>query len=202
MKDRTKCVWDAALVFRDPATGEMAGRSGMQGGRLTGDGVVRQWSVKLGGAEIRITTVLRSARLFEYRRHEIEAPEGMEMLEGSYALGTAEAAQFPAVTGIYVAVQPAGPAVALYGISGYRRAFAERQHGTNIRYPDATIASLEAVAGPEMTILECVHYASTRPLPPEEAQRRAQAMASEMKPVGRVTHRSAWGDRAIEAITS
>jgi hypothetical protein len=184
LKDPAKCVWDAALVFRDPATGQMAGRSGMRGGRLTGDGVVREWSAQLGAAEIRVKTVIRCSGLFEYRWHEVEAPRGTEMLEGSFALGIADPARFPSGRGIYITGKLGGPAVALYGIEGYSRAFVDRQEGTNIIHPVVTIASLEAVAGQGATILECVHYASTRPLKAEEARRAAQSVAEKMRQAG------------------
>ena len=137
MQDKSKCVWDGVLVFRDPATGEMAGRGRMITGRLLVDGVERVWTARLAGATIRVKSTIRGEGAFEYRRHEVEAPPGTLLIEGSYALAASGRGPSQSISDRGVYLSSEGSAVAMYAVSGYDRAFVERSAGTNIVHSEA-----------------------------------------------------------------
>lgn len=174
VQDKSKCIWDGVLVFRDPATGEMAGRGRMITGRLLVDGVERVWTARLGGATIRVKSTIRGEGAFEYRRHEVEAPPGTLLIEGSYALAASGRGPSQSVSDRGVYLSSEGSAVAMYAVSGYDRAFVERSAGTNIVHSTVAIASLGATARPGATILECVHYASTKAKPAAVVEKLAR----------------------------
>ncbi len=172
-KTKSECVWDAALVFGNPATGETTGRSGMTSGRLLVDGVERVWTAHLSGAAIQVKSTLRTTGAFEVRRHEVQAPAGTQLIEGSFAI-PAEGAICEAGSDPSVYIAQGKSAVALYGLQGYHGAFAERSEATNIAHRAVLIATLEAVAKQGITVLECVHYASPAAKSPAEAARLAR----------------------------
>lgn len=174
VKDKNRCALDAALIFRDPKTGEMAGQAGVVSGRLTGDGYQREWWAMLGGARINVRTTIAVSGLYEYRRHEVKAPEGTEILEGSYALGLAAAGQFdstPSPGGLFL--NAATGAVASYKLEGWTSASAHEESATNIVFPRSVVVTLTAAARPGVTNLHSVHYANTKPADPRDVRSRA-----------------------------
>jgi hypothetical protein len=174
VKDRGKCPFDGTLVFRDPRTNEFAGRSALSGGRLLDDGVEREWSAKLGSGEIRVKTTVRYSGWYEIRRHEVEAPEGTEILEGSYALNASSRVRQSPSRGAGLYLRARGGAVALYGLRGFERASAAIQEGANVVHARVMIAVLHAVAKPGATVLESLHYASVRPRSHKTVEREAR----------------------------
>ncbi len=175
-KVKNHCPIDAALVFRDPATGELAGRSATGGGRLLEDGVECEWSAKLGSGEIRVKTTLRYAGWCEIRRHEVEAPEGIEIREGSYGVKTgADLIRKPSPEiGVFLGAHSV--AVGLYGLRGWRRAGVESQDGLNVVHARVSVGVLYAVAGRGVTILESAHIARAVPSSAEAFEREVRKL--------------------------
>lgn len=167
LKDKTRCVWDNVLVFRDPASDAMAGRSAMLGGGLLADGVERKWSVALGGRKIEVASVLRIDGEFEYRRHLIEGAEGLEALEGSYPLGLGSSEEFTALdwAGGKAIQKRGGALVALWPVAGWKAVGVDEQTGVNIVYPRAAVATLRVTIPAGGARLESIHYASPSALP-------------------------------------
>jgi hypothetical protein len=178
VKEKGRCPLDAALVFRDPRTNQFAGRSALSGGRLIEDGVEREWSAKLGTAEIRVKTTVRYSGWYEIRRHEVEAPEGTEILEGSYGLNAASPVRQSPARGTGMYLRARGGAVALHGLRGFDSASAELQEGANVVHARVMIAVLHAVAKPGVTVLESVHYASVRPKSDQTVERESRRLAT------------------------
>ncbi|WP_321475531.1 DUF2264 domain-containing protein [uncultured Paludibaculum sp.] len=90
-KRKDRATWDSALVFRDPVSGLIAGRAGVEGGRLVDGGYETEWWAVLDGLRLRVRSRIRPDRDRELRSHVVEAPEGaverkVEVLEGSAAL--------------------------------------------------------------------------------------------------------------------
>jgi hypothetical protein len=175
VKEKSRCAWDGALIFRDPNTGEMAGQAGVVSGKLTADGYEREWWAMLSGARIRVLSTIALTGAYEYRKHEVEAPERTEILEGSYALGLRAGDRFdPAASPIGLFVRAAAGAVASYGLEGWNRAAAQEESGVNIVFPRSIVVTLSAAARPGVTGLRAAHYASTKP--GDAAAIRAEAL--------------------------
>jgi len=177
LKEKDRCVWDNTLVFRDQATGLMAGRTAMLGGKLLADGVEREWEARLGEQRIRVTSVLRISGEWEYRKHEIDAPEGLEAIEGSYALGLAERGKFtrePLPHGLALKPQGGRSLVALVGLSGWERERVEEQNGVNIVYANTVVATLEGRTKKGRTVFESLHYASPEALSVKEIRQELE----------------------------
>ena len=90
---------DQALVFIEPKTGRMARRSAVERTALTTSGLDVDWIAELDGLRFRIATSIRLDHGREVRRHVIAAPpealqRGIEVLEGSYALGLPAGEEF------------------------------------------------------------------------------------------------------------
>jgi len=175
------CALDALLVFRDPKTGAAVGPAGFVSGKLNANGYEREWWSMLNGSRIQVRSVVELRDEFEIHRHEVQAPEGVEILEGSYALGlpdgkTFDSTQFP--QGLYARVRD-GAAVASIGTKGWTAAAVHTEEGTNIVFPRSVAAVLTAIAGQGVTTLEAFFYASTKPLPPEDLRRRVERLAGE-----------------------
>ncbi len=147
--------WDAALVFRNPATGAMAARSSIEHGELTRDGVHTRWIAELEGRRIAVDTTIRLAGEFEVRRHEVKGAEGLEAIEGSPALGLRSGERPARSGGILrgstgcVATWPAPASV-------------EVIDGSNAVYPRSAVNTLRTLCQ-SRTVLSSVHYASPKP---------------------------------------
>ncbi len=174
MNEKTRCACDGALIFRDPKTGEMAGQAGVVSGRLTANGYQREWWAMLGGARINVRTTIEISGLYEYRSHEVEAPEATEIFEGSYALGLRAGDRFdsaPSPNGLYVRAETG--AVASYGLEGWASPSAHEESANNIVFPRSVIVKLAAAPRRGVTNLRSVHYASTKPGDPPEVRSHA-----------------------------
>ena len=184
LKEKDRCVWDNVLVFRDPATGLMAGRTGMVGGTLLADGVERRWSARLGANEIQVSSVLRVDGEFEYRRHVIDAPGGIEALEGSFPLGLSEGASYVGsnlLSGRAIQLRGGKALVALIPISGWKKADVEEQSGVNIVYRRAAVVTLRGVTAAGRTVLESLHYASPDALPSPSILQRVEQVRRRLR---------------------
>lgn len=125
-------TFDNALMFKDPNTGEWAGQTGVEGGRLLDDGYQRRWWVKLGDERINITSTITSRS----RAHRITGPAGVEFIEGSDAFS-------------------APPSKSrLHPVRGYGKATIEEQRGVNIVHARTWIVALHGTTKSGQTILE------------------------------------------------
>jgi hypothetical protein len=98
-KRSDRATWDSALVFRDPATGVIAGRAGVEGGRLLNDGYETEWWAVLNKLRIRVTSRVLPKGDTESRFHRVTLPEEaqtrkLEVWEGSTALPLHDAQSF------------------------------------------------------------------------------------------------------------
>lgn len=174
INEKTRCAVDGALIFRNPKTGEMAGPAGVVACKLTDDGYEREWWAALGGVRILVRTAVAISGLYEYRRHEIEPPETIEIFEGSYALGLQSGDRFestPSPGGLFM--RGVRGAVASYSLEGWERAAVYEESGTNIAFPRSVVVRLSATARGDVTKLHAVHFASAKPADPRDVRRRA-----------------------------
>lgn len=187
-----RAPWDAALVFRDRATGRMVGRVGVLDGELTDDGVRTHWFTELAGRRIEVLTRVRIRDEFEGRFHTVLNPEALsgldlDLLEGSHALGLGEGevadTRLEGDSGILRSPRT-GFVVASWRLAGYEsvtvhESFEESGNTrVNMVHPrGATLTLTSKLPGP--TGLASLHYAGARPLPAAELSRRARALASE-----------------------
>jgi hypothetical protein len=165
-----RCPWDAALVFRNPATGNMAARAAVDMGELTADGVHMRWHTELDGRAISVESTIRVSGEFETRRHEVTGAEGFEALEGSAALGL-QAGEQPSRSGGILRSGATGCCVA----SWPEAASVEIAAGTNVIYPGSVVNTLRTVCR-QRTVLRSVHYASPKPLDDAVLHRRAREL--------------------------
>lgn len=180
IKQKDRATWDSTVVFRDPATGAVAARNAVQAGTLTPQGHITEWTAELSGKTIRVRTEIVVRGEFEHRTHVIEAPAGVEILEGSAALGL-EANESLVHGGGHtsghgeghneriVHAARSGHAIAVRAHSGQTieviHSFDEqKQEGVNVIYPRMTVLSLKTVASGGPQTLKSTHYASPKPL--------------------------------------
>ncbi|MBW3553174.1 MAG: DUF2264 domain-containing protein, partial [Gemmatimonadetes bacterium] len=191
LDDEEHAPWDAALVFRNPATGRSAGRVGVLHGELLEDGVRTRWWTDLGGKRIEVLSRVRLIGEFDERVHTILSPvppEGIEVeaLEGSHALGLREGEAYEdhhSGAWRYLRSRRSGHAVATWSLTGYDRLSAvewfdeSRNTRVNIIHPRMVVNSLEGrLGGP--TTLASLHYASPRPIELEVLLRRGEELAA------------------------
>jgi hypothetical protein len=90
-KRSDRATWDSALVFRDPTTGVIAGRAGIEGGHLINGGYETEWWAVLHKLKIRVVSRVLPKGDTESRFHRITLPEealtrNLEIWEGSTVL--------------------------------------------------------------------------------------------------------------------
>jgi hypothetical protein len=178
-KEKGQAATDAALIFRDPSTGETAGRGGILSASLTAAGIEREWWAELGGERILVKTELSVQGETERRRHVVTAPEGIEVLEGSYALGLAEDEDYErqdVPQGL--AIQSARGDRQIVAISsvGYESVEVELQEGVNIVYPRAAVLVLHARTTGQPLRLTSLHFATLKPPALDEIERRMREL--------------------------
>lgn len=189
-----RAPWDSALVFRDPATGKMAGRIAVVDGELTSDGVRTHWYTELAGRRIEVESRIHLDGDFEGRFHTILDGHaldglGMDLLEGSHALGLGrdERADSQADGRWHLLRSPrSGYAVATWLLSGYdslevAESFEESGNTrVNLVSPRGATLTLRAKLGAQS--FGSLHYASPRPLPRAELLRRGEELAMAWSP--------------------
>jgi hypothetical protein len=190
LDDEEHAPWDAALVFRDRGTGRSAGRVGVVHGELLEDGVQTRWWTELEGTRIEVLSRVRLIGEFEERIHTIVSFTSLEemkvdVLEGSHALGIREGEVFGdhrLGAWRYLHSPHSGYAIATRSLAGYERLhavewFDEGRTRVNIIHPRMVVNSLEGQLGGPATFAS-LHYASPRPLEPEEILRRGEELVS------------------------
>jgi hypothetical protein len=194
IQEEKRAPWDGALVFRNRATGNMAGRIGVIDGELLEDGVKTHWFTELDGHRIEVSSRIRLDGEFEGRVHTIlnpEALQGMEvdLLEGSHALGLRTGEKADETRGAddwrLLRSPRTGYAVASWRIAGYdaldvAESFEESGNTrVNLVYPrSATITLVTRLPGAAR--FASLHYASPKPLSLDEMLRRARALTAHM----------------------
>jgi hypothetical protein len=187
IQEEKRAPWDGALVFRDRATGNVAGRVGVMDGELLEAGVRTRWFTQLEGRRIEVSSRIRIDGEFEGRFHTILDPtvlHGMEVdvLEGSHALGLhgdERAASRGAESWRVLRSPRTGCAVATWRLAGYdaldvTESFDERgDTRVNLVYPRSATLTL-ATRLPGATTFASLHYASPKPLSHDEMLRRAR----------------------------
>jgi len=173
LKVKDRCAWDAALVFRDPATGVCSGRRDVVRGRLTADGVETEWKAQLGGRTVEVRTRIRLAGELDERTHQIRglAP-GLEILEGSPALGLEAGESYRSERdgeALWLTAARSGHCVATWNLTGYENLAPAESFGetgwsdANVTYPRMAVNTLRTVARGGEIVLRSLHYASPRP---------------------------------------
>jgi hypothetical protein len=189
------CPWDAALVFRDPKTGVCAGRAGTKNGELDRDGMRVAWWAQLGDFRFEVTTEVVIFQEFEHRKHVIVAPAdavtaGIEVLDGSYALGVEQGEHYEGSSvGLtqYIRAVKTGYAIWSTNHSGFQEIepvefFDKTKRGhVNIVYPRMVVNTLRAALRQERTTVESLHYASPKPMPRADIQREGRKRLSAIR---------------------
>jgi hypothetical protein len=191
IQEEKRAPWDGALVFRNRATGNMAGRVGVVEGILLDDGVKTHWFTELDGHRIEVESQVRLDGEFEGRMHTILNPGvlasmDVDLLEGSHALGLrqGESAEARGSAGFHLVRSPrTGYVVATWSLAGYRELsvaeWFEESHNTrvNLVYPrSATLTHTAKLPG--VATFASLHYASPRPMPHAAMQRRAKELTA------------------------
>lgn len=186
-----RAPWDATLVFRNRATGNVAGRVGVIDGELLADGVRTRWFTELDGHRIEVESRIRIDGEFEGRFHTIVASDAvkaldMELLEGGHALGlmSDERAESRA-EGAWRALRSSrsGYAVAAWRLAGYddiglAESFDESGSvRVNMIWPRSATLSLAAKLDSTARVAS-MHYASPKPLSSAAMLRRARELTT------------------------
>lgn len=185
-----RCPWDSTLVFRNPATGKVAARSGVKSGVVADDGTKIEWWTELDGWRFEVVTRVRVWGEFEYRRHAVFAPQeainaGVEMLEGSPALGLQRGEQFEKNNGdgwLSVRSPHSGALVVSWKGRGYEQieavqSFEETmRRNVNVVYAEMAVNTLRAKISEAGGVFASLHYASPSPLRLTELQREARRL--------------------------
>ncbi|HEU4632281.1 MAG TPA: DUF2264 domain-containing protein [Gemmatimonadaceae bacterium] len=184
VQDERRAPWDGALVFRNRATGHMAGRVGVVDGALLADGVRTHWYTELDGRRIEVESRIRLDGEFTGRHHRLLTPEALdgldvEILEGSHALGlraeeTAEVRDGKDWRSLRA--PRGGHLVVSWRLAGYA-ALEGSESAENLVHPRAAVNTLTArLPGP--TAFASLHYASPRPMRHADVLRRGQELAA------------------------
>lgn len=190
--------WDQSLVLRDRATGVCAARIFPDSGELLEDGVRTVWMTKFGGGDVRVISTIRLAGEFEYRSHRLVFEAGpaqaavalaMEVVEGSYPLGLAVGAEAEKQAGPdWLALRSAagGTLLVSWRLAGHDRIEVAgnfdpaHQANVNLVYPKVAVITLsralDRAAGTGPLVCTSLHYASRRPAPMADIQRRAREL--------------------------
>jgi hypothetical protein len=191
IQQEKRAPWDGALVLRNRATGNMAGRIGVIDGELTSDGVKTHWFTELDGHRIELSSIVRLDGEFEGRTHTILHPDALnglavDLLEGSHALGLRqdERAESHASADWRLLRSPrTGYVVATWRLAGHENldvaeSFEESGNTrVNLVYPRSATLTLTTKL-PGATSFASLHYASPRPMPRDAMLRRAQELAT------------------------
>ncbi|MDO8539223.1 MAG: DUF2264 domain-containing protein [Opitutaceae bacterium] len=181
--------WDQTLVFRDLATGVCAARIFPDHGELLDDGVRTSWRATLGSQQFKVSSTIRLAGDFEFRRHVIELSNAaavgpgagrIQAIEGSHALGLADREEVDRVPGAdWTAIRSRRSGKLLVGwkISGHEAIDVvqdfdpKKEPRVNLVDPRVAVLSwskqFKGVAAGSTIELTSLHYASPKPEPME-----------------------------------
>ena len=185
MKEKDYAPWDQAVVFRD-AEGKCATRLAVTDGKLLEDGVETTWTTKLGNKTVSVTTQVRLAEEFEFRKHTVQADPaalaGWQLVEGSHALPLADDETPHAVNGSsWIAIRNRQDyAVASWRLRGHAASHLasgfdpQQQTRVNIIHPKSAVIGH---AGPlNALVFTSLYYASPKPRPMEALRKAAAAI--------------------------
>jgi hypothetical protein len=185
MKETDYAPWDQAVVFRN-AEGKCATRLAVTEGKLLDDGVETTWTTKLGDKEISVTTQVRLAGEFEFRRHTVNADKaalaGWQLVEGSSALPLPETGDYSEQAGADYRIlrSPRGYVVATWHVGGRPASTVatsfdpQKQTRVNIIHPRCAVITLaDPLDHDGPFAFSSLHYASPKPLPPDAIRQRA-----------------------------
>lgn len=188
MKEKDVAPWDQAVVFRD-AAGKCATRLAVTEGKLLEDGVETTWTTMLGDKEVSVTTQVRLAGEFEFRRHVVKldpaATASWEFVEGSYALPLREnetPAQEKRPEWISLRNNN-GYAVAAWRLTGHTAADVassfdpKHQTRVNLIHPKSAVIGLSAKLDRAEAVFTSLHFASPKPPPWEDVLSKAAELA-------------------------
>ncbi len=160
--EKDRCAVDAALVFRDTSTGAMAGRAGIVKAELTSEGIDRVWWAVLGGRRIDVRSVILFQGEAERHRHEVNAAAGVEVIEGSFALGLRRGEVFEQEELNGGIVLRGEHVVSGRKVRGFQSVKVEEQEGTNIVHARVAIVTLSGIAPGGISVWESEFFARPR----------------------------------------
>jgi hypothetical protein len=187
--------WDNALVLRDTRRRRSAGRGDIEESRILPDGIEISYPLSYGGLKLSVRTTVFADGEFEARIHRVIAPaeidEGMELAEGSSALGM-ESYDHADNTSqdrfSLVRNRLTGMLIGSWIGSGWIGLGAAADFGTsdsaasNIIYPLMQVNTLWAPLKPGAQILTSIHYASPKPLAHAALHATAQKLLAKIMP--------------------
>jgi hypothetical protein len=188
MKEKDVAPWDQAVVFRD-AAGKCATRLAVTDGKLLEDGIETVWTTKFGDTDVSVTSQVRLAGEFEFRRHVVTldaaSARGWELVEGSYPLplGASETpAQEKGANWVSLRNNN-GYAVAAWRLEGHTSADVassfdpKQQTRVNIVHAKSAVIGLGATLDRAETVFTSLYYASPKPPPWKEILSKAAELA-------------------------
>jgi hypothetical protein len=185
LNEAGRVPWDQALVLRDKKSGSVTGRKSVIEGRLLDEGVETRWTAELLDVGFEIRTVIHLDDEFEHHQHEIrclgELPAGLEILEGSYALGLEEdeAVEEHRLENGLLLSRRNGMAVAVWLGEGYEQVRAVGDFDqvdpspVNLLCPRMQVITCSVDITQPVLRVASMYYASPKPLPVRELGRRA-----------------------------
>ena len=186
LSEADRAPWDSTLVFRNPATGHVAARSGVQSGKLRGDGVEVEWWAELDGMKFEVASRVLVSGEFEHRSHTVKAPAeaiqaGVEVIEGSAPLGLKKGEAFEQAREARCLLLRSrdGRLVATWNAGGYEtlevaQSFEETgRRNVNIVHAECAVNTLRGKLASQRAVFASLHYASPAPMNRADILRRA-----------------------------
>jgi hypothetical protein len=133
------------------------------GGRLLPDGYQRTWQANAGEVQIDVDTTVRVRANVEYRKHIIHAPDRMNVIEGSAALGLSQADAYSKEdipNGQILRCRSTGKVIASRWRAGHTKVEPQVWPGVHTFSSYAAINSLSGIVGGSPAVFESVHLTS------------------------------------------
>jgi hypothetical protein len=188
------CPWDNALVLRDKRRRRSAGRGELSESRIFDEGIEIAYDIQYGGLRVAVRSTVIGEGEFEARIHRVIAPPGidpgMELAEGSSALGFVDAADVDSSSTDKACIsrhKKSGILTASWagrewaGIGAAWDFGSDETVGSNVVYPRFYVNTLWAPLKPGVQILSSVHYASPKPMAQQAFTARAQALFARLR---------------------
>ncbi len=170
-------VWDSGLVFRSPQFDPVNAPTWFIDGWLLPNGYVRKWGTRSNGVLITITSTIQIHNDVEYRRHEIGAPTGTQVFEGSPAVGLQTDVGYTTAQikrGQIIRSASTRQIVASRILGGHGKLVTQVWRDVHLLSPFTAINSLNASLSPSNYVLESIHLSTTLPLTDLELDRALQ----------------------------
>jgi hypothetical protein len=183
LKAKDQVSGDGMLIFRDPTTGALAARAGIERGDLIANGVEIAWWTVLGKRRIDVVSRIEIEGEFERRTHTVTVPAGpeIEAQEGSYPLGLGQGEEPERRSGSnWNALRSprSGSLVMTWRSAGYDELRDAAAPGRNVISANSAVNLLQARLRLGQTVLASLHYASPKPLAEKELLRHAEQRAA------------------------